>query len=133
MATPAILTQRIDELRALLEGRAEIIFAILYGSASEGRPFRDLDVGLYIDRAQVAASDELDYGFRLADELQAAVSFPVDVRVVNDAPPGFRYNVSRGIPLVVNDAEAYARFLERTWDEFLDFQPVALRYLKEMA
>ena len=129
-------TQLSPELKhSLIRGladRPEILFAILYGSASEGRTFRDLDVGLYVDRAQVAASDDLDYAFDLADALEAVAPHPADVRVVNDAPLGFRYNVSRGIPLVVHDAETYARFLERTWDEYLDFEPVARRFLKEM-
>lgn len=122
-----------DKLARSLAGRPEIWFAVLYGSAAEGRSFRDLDVGIFVDRAAVSPSAELDYAFRLADELEGVVPHPVDVRVINDAPLGFRYNVSRGTALVVNDREAFARFLERTWDEYLDFQPVAMRYLKEMA
>ena len=133
MASPALLAQRIDELRGHLEDHAEIVFAVLYGSAAEARPFRDLDVAVFVDRDRVLSAEDIDYAFDLADALEAVAPHPVDVRVINDAPLGFRYNVSRGIPLVVHDAEAYARFLERAWDEFLDFQPVALRYLKEMA
>ena len=124
---------KIKEALALcLQDRPEILFAILYGSAAEGRPFQDLDVGLFVDRASVPVSVELDYAFALADELERVAPHPVDVRVINDAPLPFRYNVSRGIPLLVHDKEVFARFLERTWDEFLDFQPVAMQYLKEL-
>jgi predicted nucleotidyltransferase len=119
-------------LALCLQDRPEILFAILYGSAAEGLPFRDLDIALFVDRASVPASAELDYAFALADELEQVALHPVDVRVINDAPLPFRYNVSRGIPLLVNEKEAFARFLERTWDEFLDFQPVAMQYLKEL-
>jgi hypothetical protein len=35
--------------------------------------------------------------------------------------------------LVVRDWEAWFAFRERTWDEYLDFQPVAMGYLREMA
>lgn len=121
-----------DALGLCLQDRPEILFAILYGSAAEGFPFQDLDIGLFVDRASVPVSAELDYAFTLADELERVASCPVDVRVINDAPLPFRYNVSRGIPLLVNDKEVFARFLERTWDEFLDFQPVAMQYLKEL-
>ena len=121
-----------DALVLGLQNRPEILFAILYGSAAEGLPFRDLDVGLFVDRASVPASAELDYAFALADELEQVASHPVDVRVINDAPLPFRYNVSRGIPLIVNNKEVFTSFLERTWDEFLDFQPVAMQYLKEL-
>jgi predicted nucleotidyltransferase len=121
-----------DALVLCLQNRPEILFAILYGSAAGGLPFRDLDIGLFVDRVSVPASLDLDYAFALADELEQVVPHPVDVRVINDAPLPFRYNVSRGIPLVVNDKEVFACFLEQTWDEFWDFQPVAMQYLKEL-
>jgi predicted nucleotidyltransferase len=114
-----------------LQKRAEIWFAVLYGSAAENQAFRDIDIGLFVNREVVPSASDLDYAFTLADQIQDLIKFPVDVRVINDAPLPFRYNVSRGIPLIVNDKEVYARFLERTWDEYLDFHPVALQYLKE--
>jgi len=114
-----------------LSNRPEIIFAILYGSAAEEKPFRDLDVGLYVDRTLLTKMDELNFTFDLEVALQKEAGHPVDVRVINDAPLPFRYNVSRGIPLVVNNTETFANFLERTWDEYLDFQPIALRYLQD--
>ena len=40
--------------------------------------------------------------------------------------------VSPREPVVLaRDAEAVARFKERTWDEYCDFRPVALGYLRE--
>ena len=122
-----------EDLVQHLAGRPEILFAVLYGSASEGAIFRDLDVGIMLDRAQVPVSSDLNYAFSLGENLQKALRFPIDVRALNDAPLPFRYNVSRGIPLVVNDFEAWFTFRERTWDEYLDFQPVAMAYLREMA
>ncbi len=121
-----------ENLARCLENRTEILFAFLYGSAAEGRPFRDLDVGLFVDRTAVPASADLDYAFELTDELEAVVPYPVDVRVINDAPLPFCYNVSRGTILVASDGEALTRFLERTWDEFLDFRPIAMQYLREL-
>lgn len=121
-----------ENLACCLKDRPEILFALLYGSTAEGGPFQDLDVGLFVDRTYVPASADLDYVFELADELENAVPYPVDVCVINDAPLPFRYNVSRGVVLVANDRIALAHFLERTWDEFLDFQPVAVQYLREL-
>ncbi len=127
------LTQETwEKLVQVLQGRREIHFALLYGSAVEGQPFRDLDIGLVVDRTIVPASADWDYAFALADELEDRVAYPVDVRVINEAPLPFRYNVSCGKPLVIHDREAFYRFLERTWDEFLDFKPVALQYLQEV-
>jgi predicted nucleotidyltransferase len=120
-----------QKLACALKDRPEIHFAILYGSAAEERPFRDLDIALFVDRAIVLPTADLDYAFTLADELERAVPYPVDVRVINDAPLPFRYQVGRGSALIVHDRSALVRFLERRWDLFLDFQPVAMQYLKE--
>jgi predicted nucleotidyltransferase len=122
-----------QRLMAHLHDHPEAHFAILFGSAVEGEHFRDLDVGVWVDRALVPAERDWDYAFDLADALESAVQCPVDVRVINDAPLPFRYNVSRGVPLVVHDPEAFYTFLERTWDDWLDFKPIAMRYLEEMA
>ena len=133
MSTGEKLTPKIKEtLISHLEGRPEIIFAILYGSAAEGVPFRDLDVALWVDRALVPESAELDYAFDLADELERILPYPVDLRVINEAPLPFRYNVSRGTKLVVNDYELYYTFRERTWGEYFDFEPVMMQYLRDL-
>lgn len=133
MSTEEALVPEIKEtLVAHLQGRPEICFAILYGSAAEGGPFRDLDIALWVDRRLVPESHDLDYAFDLADELERVVPYPVDVRVINDAPLPFRYNVSHGTKLVVNDDELFYTFLERTWDEYFDFEPVLLQYLRDL-
>jgi len=132
MATQGDLPNIRENLVLHLKDRAEILFAILYGSAVEERRFRDLDIGLFVDRALVPPSADLDYAFTLTDELEKTAPCSVDVRVINEAPLSFRYNVSRGIPLIVHDRQAFVRFLERTWDAFLDFRPLAMQYLKEL-
>jgi predicted nucleotidyltransferase len=58
--------QTKDAFALCLQNRPEILFAILYGSAAEGLPFQDLDIGLFVDRASVPASAEMDYAFALA-------------------------------------------------------------------
>ncbi len=90
---------RPEDLAQHLIGRLEILFAVLYGSAVDSEIFRDLDVGIMVDRARVPADSSLDYAFELSARLEKSLHFPVDVRVLNDAPLPFRYNVSRGIPL----------------------------------
>ena len=121
----AILNQR-------LEAFPEILFAVLYGSAAEGDQFNDLDVGVWVDRTAVPAGNDLHYSFKLEQALGASLSYPVDVRIINDAPLPFAYNVCRGRPLLLRDKEAWYHFRERTWDMWLDFEPVAMKYLQEM-
>lgn len=110
--------------------RLEIVFAIVYGSAAEGRPFQDVDVAVWVNEACLTQRDHYAYVFELADELERLIPYPVDVRLINDAPLPFRYNVSRGQPILARDGEALADFLSRTWDEYFDFEPVAMKYLE---
>jgi uncharacterized protein len=121
------------QLQQSLQPIPGLCFAMLYGSAVDSEHFRDLDVGLWVDREIVSKAQELAFGFDLAAKLEKVLSFPVDVRVINNAPLAFRYNVSKGIPLLINDEDRFTHFLERTWDEYLDFAPVAMQYLQELA
>jgi uncharacterized protein len=122
----------IEALREQLTGRREILFAILYGSAAEGEEYNDLDLAIFVDPAQVPYMKELPYAFALEDELQKVVPHPVDVRVINRAPLPFRFNVIRGIPLVIYDEDAYYVFRERTWKDYLDLEPLFRGYLREL-
>jgi predicted nucleotidyltransferase len=128
-----MVEQHKEAIQHGLHGIPGICFAILYGSAADSESFRDVDVGIWIDRTVLPPAQDLDFAFDLAAKLEKLIPFPVDVRVINDAPLAFRYNVSKGIPLIVHDEEQFARFLERTWDEYLDFEPVAMQYIREMA
>ncbi len=128
----AFLSEVKGALIASLKDRPEIEFAILYGSAVSGEPFRDLDIAIWVDRSLVPASQDFRYAFSLADELERVLPYPVDVRVINDAPLPFRYNVSRGVRLVVKNAELFYSFLEGAWDEYFDFEPVLLQYLRDL-
>lgn len=121
-----------EALRSVLAEQPAIVFAVLYGSAAEDGPFRDVDVAVMVDRAQLPREQDLDFTFELTEALEAVAPAPVDVRLLNEAPLPYRYNVSRGRPLLVRDDEAWYMFLERTWDEYLDFRPVAMQYIREM-
>ncbi len=115
-----------------LEGVPGLVAAVLYGSAAEGLPFRDLDVALIVDREVCPQERDWDLENALADRLSPLVPVPLDIHVVNDAPLALRYNVTRGQPFWVSDPERYADFMEQSWDLYLDFAPVSRRYLEEM-
>ena len=69
----------------LLENREEVFWAFAYGSFLRDVPFRDVDIAVYVDRDV----DPLDFRFRLGRELSRAIGLPVDVKVINRAPPWF--------------------------------------------
>lgn len=129
--SPDALTALRTTVDQVLGSHPEVQAAFLFGSAAEGRPFRDLDIALIVDRRASPAERDIELALTVTDELQARSERPVELRVVNDAPSALRYSVTRGVPLVVRSFEAAADFKERTWIEYLDFRPVGLAYLRE--
>jgi uncharacterized protein len=114
-----------------LEGRPEILLAVLHGSFTRGESFRDIDVAVWLDPLRLSKPERFRHGLDLSVELRLTVGHPVDVRVLNDAPLGFRYHALAGSPLLVRDDGFLADLRARTWDEYLDFQPFARRFLRE--
>lgn len=64
----------------------DVSFAYLFGSFIEERRFHDIDVGIYVT---AAARAPVDRSLDLAARLSRAAGYPVDVRVLNDAPLTF--------------------------------------------
>lgn len=136
-------------MKEVLAAQPEMVFAYAYGSFLEERPFRDIDVGIYVavEDKRKAASLALD----LAMALEAAVRRlfgqgprggpggnlpcshcpPVDVRVLNWAPVSFCYHVLRGCLLFCRDEDVYARWAEQVISRYLDVKPLRHWALKE--
>ena len=82
-AEPAARERVVRSLTAALESEPDLEFAWLYGSFLSGAGFRDVDVGVHL-----TAPPEVRFrrGLALAVRLDRETGFPVDVRVLNDAP-----------------------------------------------
>jgi hypothetical protein len=122
----------IKQLHLLIQESPEVLFALLHGSFPQGGPFRDLDVALYLDPAIVHRESFRDYELERGVLWTDAVGVPVDIRLLNDAPVGFRYHALKGMVLFVRDEECLDEFRARTWDDYFDFAPFARRYLREV-
>lgn len=122
----------IRQLRTLLENRPEVLFALLHGSFPTGGPFRDVDLALYLEPEIVHRESFRDYELEQGVRWTDIIELPVDVRLLNDAPVGFRYHALNGTVLFVRDEEFLDEFRARTWDEYCDFAPFARRYLREV-
>lgn len=105
---------------------------MLHGSFARGEAFRDIDVAVWLDPVWLPKDERFRVALDLSVELRLTLGHPVDVRVLNDAPLGFRYHALAGSPLVVRDDELLAELRARTWDDYLDFQPFARQYLREV-
>jgi predicted nucleotidyltransferase len=81
--------------------------AYLYGSFFSRDDFRDIDIALLTGR-EIKSEESHAYASRAATAIEAAIGFrhECDVRVINDEPVWFRYEViSNGIPVYVRNEE----------------------------
>jgi predicted nucleotidyltransferase len=80
---------------------------VLHGGFVESEVFRDIDVVILL---ALDVGDVIDYVEGLREELEKATGLPVDVQVLNEAPPAFAYQVlSKGRILVEREAGLAAR------------------------
>lgn len=119
------------KITAVLKRRDEIEFAYLHGSFLEG-DFRDIDLAIYLNKSK-AEKDVLGYELTLERELENIVNIPVDVRVLNDAPLSFRFNVIKGGGLLFSrDEMTRCEFESLTFVKHHDFKFYRDTYRREV-
>ena len=118
-------------VRALAE-QPDVTFAYLYGSFLGKRPFRDVDVGVYLENVDAATSGSAaERTLEIATRLSAELELPVDVRLLNGAPPTFAFHVLRGRRLLSRNDDLLAHVLAETARRYLDLEPLLRRATKE--
>jgi predicted nucleotidyltransferase len=109
------------KLRSELEGVSGLRFTYVYGSVLDGDRIHDVDVGVFLD--QVTVAQQMNLVDALSVQLSAAVGFPVDIRVLNEAPLSFLYHVLRGRLLLCRDEAFLTDLLEEVPRRYLDLAP----------
>lgn len=128
--SPPAKEQIMQKLADFVAQRSEISFACIHGSFLEPqRPFRDIDLGVWLRPKCLAGVDALDYGWSLASCMEKKVPHPIDVRLLNRASLGFRYAASGGRILYARDEVEWYDFREGTWLAYWDFEPLARQML----
>lgn len=85
-----------------------------------------------MDHELESSGEAWRFAFRLAEEMGKKLLCAVDVCILNDAPLALRYHVCQGLPLLVRNEALFDEFVERTRDQYWDFQPIARQYLRDM-
>lgn len=117
----------LPALRGTLSQVPEVAFAYLFGSAARGGDFRDVDVAVYFIPCPSSSYERFKLAMRIARLLERSLQprREVDVRVLNEAPVPFRYEVLRtGRLLIQRDLECRIRYEAQLFSSFLDYQPV---------
>ena len=117
----------IEILTKTLSAFDDVIFAYLYGSFARGEhhKFSDVDVAIYLKRP----SGEIYLDILGATEIDGA---EIDLKVLNNAPPIFRYRVIKeGILLLCRDEELHENFIFHTLIEALEFIEIFRKLLMQ--
>ncbi len=118
-------------IEGILEKEPFVLFAFVHGSFLETSLFRDIDVAVYTQKLEPSSISKLESKLSNAIEQSIPRRIPVEVKVINEAPLPFRFNVIRGKLLVSKDDLLLDEFIVGTARHYLDFQPLRHRYIKE--
>lgn len=123
-----------ERIRRVLAGRQDVRLAYLFGSIAAGLARRSSDADIAVLFDEVPAPAVLDL---LSERLGAAVERPVDLVVLNLAPPLLaREVITRGRLLLCRDDGDRVRFETRTTARYQDtahLRRVQYAYLRERA
>jgi predicted nucleotidyltransferase len=119
-----------DKLRRALVGvRPDVVAAYLFGSRARGtaRADSDVDVAVLVRGEPAATLDGL--GMDLLVDLERDLRLPVDLVVLNRAPPDLVHRVLRDGRLVLErDRSARIQFEVQARNQYFDMQPILRRY-----
>ena len=114
----------------LLQKENHILFAYLHGSFLQNE-FRDIDIGIYTEK-NLSKKNKLSYELSFEEKLQHHIFYPVDVRILNNAPLSFSFSVIKnGIVLFSNDEDKRIDFETRIFSKYHDFDFYRERYRRE--
>jgi predicted nucleotidyltransferase len=117
----------LDQIRRVLEAEPEVLYALVFGSTGRGRRRPDSDVDVAVELRAGAPRDLGALG-GLTARLESATRAPIDLVLIDEAPPPLAYRIFRdGQVVLERDHRALAARKARAIVTYLDFKPVETR------
>ncbi|MHA1609459.1 MAG: nucleotidyltransferase domain-containing protein [Candidatus Njordarchaeales archaeon] len=104
-----------------LKGRKEVLLAVVFGGFVKSSIFRDIDIAVFTGYT-IPYNKVEEYEEELSRNLEKLVELPVDVRVIDYAPPWFRIKALEGIVLVEKEPALAARLKFKSQQEIEDIK-----------
>lgn len=120
------LDEILRSLKKFLEKDPNILFALVFGSAAEGklRNDSDIDVAVYIKKLL----NPLEY-LKLATELSEMIKREIHLVVLNEASPLLRHQIMKNNKILfIKDFDTYANFREKTMTDYDEYLYVSDNY-----
>lgn len=124
----------LRDIEAFLGNEEAILFAYVYGSFCVEDGFNDIDVAVYVNETAITKDNRLDYQLGLAVRLERELKqYPIDIRILNNAPLSFRFSViTHGDLIYAKDEKARVSFEAMTRSLYFDFKPHAQFYYQHL-
>jgi len=90
----------IEEISNILKTKEYVLFAYIFGSFISEDVFKDIDIGVFVSGAE--GKSLLTLELMLEGEVGDAIHIPIDIRIINHAPPSFVYNMLKGGIVIVD-------------------------------
>jgi len=121
----------MEKISDTLKAKEYILFAYIFGSFASDNVFKDIDVGIFVSR--VGNEPPLKLEVQLEGEIGDAIGIPVDIRIINNAPVPFVYNVLKGGTVIVDNNRSFRSDFEGlVYKRYFDFQHLRNEYLREL-
>ena len=121
----------INTISNIFRTKKDIVFAYIFGSFISKDEFKDIDIGVYIDNIETATI--LNYEMKLELESEDILGIPVDIRIINNAPISFVYNILKDkIVMIDNNIDLRSDFEGLVYKKYFDFQYFRKEYLREI-
>ena len=119
-----------ETIASCLAQLQEIDCVYIHGSFLNDGLFADIDLGLLLVHPP---ENLLEYEFEIEIAIENQLNFPVDVRVLNNAPISFIQNVIRyGKVILDKKPNTRSDFESYILRKYFDFAPFRRRYLAEV-
>lgn len=115
------MSEIITKINELLGSMPQVEFAYLFGSQARGvtGPLSDIDIAVFVQERE----DMFMLRLLLLEQLQRLGGLvPVDLVVLNNAPPVLKYEVICNGNVIKENRELRVMFEVRTLSEYLDTQ-----------
>lgn len=125
-----VISRRLEPLLVALKSPLaqipEVVFAYLFGSALKGLAFHDLDIAVYLSPCPPHAYERFKLAMRIGQWLERALQprYEVDVKILNEAPVPFQYEViSTGSCLVEQNHYLRICYEAQVLSAYVDYRP----------
>ena len=112
------LDRVVEITRRVLEKLDFVEIAVLFGSALRRKIVRDIDIGVVLN-----TKPSLSLINEIASTLESELRVPVDIVILNEAPPLLRFKaLIEGVKITVKDVAKYHYMITETFMELEDMK-----------